>query len=102
MNKLFLLVLVLFLTACRLGGTSLEGTYENVAQPGLLGPILLTINPDKTVTMVNLKKGVTEFEKKPYNVIDKRLQIQGVAWPLMIYDDGSLDGSMPLGVFKKK
>lgn len=101
-NKLLLSVLVLFLTACKPGGSSLEGTYENVAKPGMLGEISLTINSDKTAKMVDLKKGVTVFEKNPYNVTGKILQIQELAWPLTIYDDGSLDGSLPLGVFKKK
>lgn len=100
MNKLFLLVIV-FLTACGLGGSALEGTYENVGHPGFGGRLSLTIHPDKTITMVNLDKGRNEVEKTPYNVTNKTLQIQGLPWTLTIYDDGSLDGSTMFGVFKK-
>ena len=97
--KLIIVAITLaLLSAC--GQSKLEGKYDNAERHGLFGHMLLTINPDKTANIIEIDKGKKGYVA-PYNVTDKTLQIQGSPWSLTIYDDGSLDGSTALGVFKK-
>jgi len=95
MQKMFLLSILLLLSACG-SGSKLEGTYEN--QKDALEHISLTFKSNWTVTVTGKDGKAVEHQ---FKVVDDHVQIQNFAVPLTIFKDGSLDGNI-FGTFTKK
>lgn len=91
MKKIFLLSIVLLLSAC---GSKIEGTY--VSDRTLES---LTFKSNGTVTEMIADMKVGDF---PYQVNGDQIKIDGLTTSFILKKDGSIDGGIIHGRFTKK